>query len=50
MGLDADATLADAERSFRKCAKSAHPDAGGTHENMARLNQATETARKLLTQ
>ena len=49
LGLDADATLADAERSFRKRAKSAHPDAGGTHENMARLNGAIESARKLLT-
>ena len=48
LGLDVDATLDDAERSYRNRARSAHPDTGGTHDDMARLNRAIETARATL--
>jgi len=40
-----EATLADAERMYRDKARKAHPDNGGTHELMARLNQAIGEAR-----
>ncbi len=48
LGLDADATLADAEREYRKRSRTAHPDAGGTHDDMARLNRSIATARERL--
>lgn len=36
----------DVEQRFRELARAAHPDAGGTHEQMARLSEAKEFARK----
>ncbi|KQS95344.1 hypothetical protein [Rhizobium sp. Leaf386] len=35
---------ADIEQFFRVAAKKAHPDAGGSHEKMAELNQARDEA------
>ena len=48
LGLTPNATLADAEQSYRKRARSAHPDAGGSVEGMSRLNTAIERARQEL--
>lgn len=33
---------------YRRMAREQHPDAGGTHEGMARLNEARANARKAL--
>lgn len=41
-------TWADVEDRFRNAARSAHPDAGGTQEQMARLTEAKAFARKEL--
>lgn len=41
-----EATLADAERKYREKARKAHPDNGGTHADMAQLNQAITEARR----
>ncbi len=48
LGLAPDATLADAEQSYRKRARTAHPDQGGSGEMMARLNTAIREARHRL--
>jgi hypothetical protein len=42
------ATLVDVEEAFRRLAKTAHPDAGGSHEAMARLTAARTAARRAL--
>lgn len=39
-------SLADFEAAYRQKAKSAHPDAGGSNEAMARLNGAIQQARE----
>jgi hypothetical protein len=39
-------TLEDVERAYRDKARSAHPDAGGSHEAMVALNRAREDARR----
>jgi hypothetical protein len=41
-----DASAADIDRAWRAAAKAAHPDAGGSHEAMARVNAAREAAIK----
>lgn len=41
-----EATLPDAERKYREKARKAHPDSGGSHADMARLNQAITEARR----
>lgn len=48
LGLGPDATRADAEAAYRARARSAHPDAGGSDEAMARLNAAISCAREQL--
>lgn len=40
--------LLEAESNYRAAARNAHPDAGGSHEEMTRLNNAIEQARKEL--
>lgn len=45
LGLGADATLNDAEDSYRKRARTAHPDAGGPPGVMEALNAAIVEAR-----
>lgn len=46
--LDNPRTRADAERAYRKRARVAHPDAGGSTERMAALNAAFEAAQRAL--
>lgn len=48
LGLETDATLEDADRAYRGLARSAHPDAGGSVEDMSRLNLAIDRARREL--
>lgn len=50
LGLEDGATIDDAERSYRSRARTAHPDAGGSEEAMARLNGAIQSAREQLSQ
>lgn len=38
-------TLDDVETMYRSLARQRHPDSGGSHEAMARLNEAREAAR-----
>jgi curved DNA-binding protein CbpA len=40
-----DATTAQIDDAYRKLARSAHPDAGGSHDQMARLNAARDVAK-----
>lgn len=48
LGLSPESTLDDAETAYRKRARSAHPDAGGSADAMARLNSAVSRARQEL--
>ena len=48
LGLGPAATLDDAETAYRSRARSAHPDAGGSADAMARLNSAVSQARQEL--
>lgn len=46
LGLGHDSvTMGDVDEAFKRLARTAHPDAGGTDADMARLNQAREIAR-----
>lgn len=45
-GLSDGARWEQVEERFRELARAAHPDAGGTHEQMARLSEAKAFARK----
>lgn len=47
-GLGADATMDQVEQAFKVAARKAHPDAGGNHDEMARLNRARDVARSEL--
>lgn len=47
--LTPSATRLEAEEAHRRLAKQHHPDVGGSHDTMAKLNEALETARALLT-
>lgn len=40
------ANMADIEQAYHRRARQLHPDKGGTHEQMARLNAAMEQIRK----
>ena len=48
LGIAADADIEIAEATFRVLAKRAHPDAGGTAEQMAELNIAIDALRAAL--
>lgn len=48
LDLPGGANLADAEARYRQMAKSAHPDAGGSEDLMAKLNGAIRAARQEL--
>lgn len=50
LGLTPYATLDQVEEAFKKLAKDAHPDAGGSHEAMSRLTAARDLARTVLSQ
>lgn len=45
LDLPATATAEDVEAAYRRLAKAAHPDAGGSNDAMARLNRAREQGR-----
>lgn len=38
--------ISEAEAAYRRLAKKVHPDTGGSHEQMSRLNQAIQEARQ----
>ena len=42
LGVPRDADDRTIKKAFRKAAKTAHPDVGGTEEKMAALNEAYE--------
>lgn len=46
LGVSESATLEQIETAYREKARAAHPDAGGSHDAMARLNAARDAARK----
>jgi hypothetical protein len=46
LGIAPNAGLEEIEMAFRALARRAHPDAGGSHDAMARLTAAREQARK----
>jgi hypothetical protein len=41
-----DATTAQIDDAYRQLARKAHPDAGGSHDQMARLNAARDVAKR----
>lgn len=45
LGLGGSVTIEEVDAAFKRLARTAHPDAGGTDADMARLNQAREAAR-----
>ncbi len=49
LGVSEQATTEQIEMAYREKARAAHPDAGGSHEAMARLNAARDAARKART-
>ena len=44
LGIDREATAAQIEDAFREKARKAHPDVGGSHVEMSRLNSARDVA------
>lgn len=48
LGVSSAATLDDVDAAFRRLARDAHPDHGGSHHDMARLTEAREAARQAL--
>lgn len=48
LGVGEFATLAQVDAAFMEKAKEAHPDVGGTHDQMARLTAARDLARQVL--
>lgn len=48
LGVSPNATLDQVDAKFKELAGTAHPDRGGTHEQMARLSEARQAARKTL--
>ncbi len=46
LGVSSDSPLTEIEIAYRKKAKGAHPDMGGSHEEMIALNDAVSQARK----
>ena len=49
LDIPATATADEVDEAFRRLAFSAHPDRGGTHEQMARLTEARTAAHRALT-
>lgn len=48
LGLRAGATKADIKRAYKRLARKAHPDGGGSHEAFMKLNQAYEQAMRFV--
>jgi hypothetical protein len=48
LGVDANATLEQVDEAFKRQAFIAHPDRGGTHDEMARLSEARQAAHRAL--
>lgn len=46
LGVAKDAPMAEIEAKYRSLAREQHPDHGGTHDQMAALNAAIQSARK----
>ena len=46
LGIKPDATLQEVEQAFRRLAKDAHPDVGGSHDQMAKLTEARAIAKE----
>lgn len=46
LGVKPDATVFEIDRAYRDLAKQAHPDSGGTDEQMSRLNAARAAGRR----
>ena len=44
LGINGNVTTLEIERRYRELARSAHPDAGGSHDRMTELNAAREAA------
>ena len=44
LGLPSSATKADIKRAYKRLARKAHPDGGGSHEAFLKLNEAYEQA------
>jgi hypothetical protein len=46
LGVTQDATSAQVDDAYRRLARASHPDHGGSHDQMARINAARDEARK----
>ena len=46
LGVDKDATKEEITKAYKEKARTAHPDAGGTNEEMIRVNAAYEAIRQ----
>jgi hypothetical protein len=46
LGVTASATRDQIDEAYRRLAREAHPDAGGSHDAMSRLNAARDAAKK----
>jgi hypothetical protein len=46
LGVRSDATVFEIDRAYRDLAKDAHPDRGGSDEQMSRLNAARDAGRR----
>lgn len=46
LGIDRGATLAECEAAYKRKAMEHHPDRGGKHDEMVRVNNAIEAARR----
>ncbi len=47
LGVEQDATRVDIDKAFKKKAFSAHPDHGGSHDDMVKVNAAYEAISQL---
>lgn len=46
LGVDRAASLSECETAYKRKAMESHPDRGGNHDDMVRVNNAIEAARK----
>jgi len=46
LGVDPNATKEEAQKAYRGKAAEAHPDRGGSHEQMVKVNAAWETIKR----